>query len=209
MKIDLNSGNVLTRDSHKTLAQVPAIESIITDTTDSTVYVSVVDGKVEGSFIYKYTQAKGFEDYYRTEPLHRFNNLRFINNKLLLTVKTDSLLEVIDITNPHKPVVMVHDKLSFPNWYASDLAMIDSNVYVCFSYASPIRKKKEDINADVMVRKYTPNGKQQAEFVIQGKKIEMYPQMYVMPDKQLIVLGSSFSTRSDKLMRVFATKFKL
>ena len=209
LKIDLIKAAIISRDSCKIDAQIPDVGTVIADSTGAAVYITVIDNKTEECSVYKYSQPNGFEQYYKTKTWNRINNLRVIDSRVLITVKTDCLLQVVDISNPAQPLIIVQEKMSSSHWVASDLAMIDGNVYACFEYAVPNPEKKGEINGDVMVRKYTPGIKNPMLFQIQGKKIEYNTMMFVMPDKQLMVVGNSFSTNFNILMRVFATKFKL
>jgi hypothetical protein len=61
-----------------------------------------------------------------------------------------------------------------------------------------------------MVRKYSlADNSFEGQFILQGSGLEMPKNMYMMPDKHVVVLGTSFSTSFLRTMRVFATKFKL
>jgi hypothetical protein len=61
-----------------------------------------------------------------------------------------------------------------------------------------------------MVRKYSlADNRYEGQVMVHGAKLEMPNALYVMPDKQLVILGTSFSTSYLRTMRVFATKFKL
>lgn len=191
---------------------IPQVSDLAIDEADSSVAISVNDNKTEVFTIYKHTDQDDIKEHYKSEPLHRVEALDFVDGKLYIAERKDNELQVKDITHLHNPQVLLADKLNIKAG-VSDLLIKGNSVFIGLMYGTENKNVKKNtniqpLNLEVMVRQYSLNGKY-TDYSLQGKSTEMFGNMYIMPDNQLLVLGYSFSTSYKKCMRVFATLFKL
>lgn len=212
IKINCKDAKLVFDNTIKPVQKIPQVWALASDKADSTVVISVIDNKTEAFTIYEYTDRVGIKEHYRSQPLYRVETMTFTDGKLFGSERNGNLIQVKDITQPNNPKILVQDKLNVKGG-ASDLLVKGDSVFVGITYwtKNTIDKKKTNFspeNMEVMVRKYTPAGKP-VDYLLQGKSTEMFGNMYILPDNQLLVLGYSFSTSYLHCMRLFATKFKL
>jgi hypothetical protein len=204
-KLDIKTGEVLNNSmlffKQNRLYQT----AIAADQADTTVAITAYDRKAGCSF-YEYSKTTDLKEYFRTKPTSKFTVLKYIGDKLYSVVKEDSLLDVVDVTDLQKPLIIMSEKPAFKDFIARDLQIINGNIYVTFDAES---QKGKSYLYDTVIHKYTSFKELPKEYLIQGKGAEQAINIYGTNDKQIMVIGQSTSTAGGKGMRVFATKFAL
>lgn len=203
-KIDVKTANIIINPMLFYKQDSLLINTIAVDKADTTVSMTAYDSK-KGCSIYMYTPTLDLKEYIRTEPTSEFTFLKYIGDKLYGVVKEDSLLRIVDLTSFVRPLIVFTDTPPYKDFRAKDLSLINGNFFVALDVDNP---QATDYRRDVVIRKYTPNGEEPKEYVIQGKRTENAYKLYPLSDQNLIVIGSS-SMNLNNGFRVFATKFKL
>jgi len=204
-KLDIKTGNVINNSMLFYKQDSLSIYTIAADQADTTVSMTAYDGK-NGCSYYMYTKSAELQEYFRTKPSSQFTVLKYIGARLYGVVKDDSLLQIVDLTSLSKPLIVVSDTPPDKNFRAKDLQLINGNFYVTIDVINP---KAKEYGVDVIVRRYTPNREKPREYLIRGRGSETSFRLFATADKQLIVLGNSTSTKLERSMKVFASKFPL
>jgi len=181
------------------------IKSIIVDPDHSSGCLTIYDPSTSISSWYRFID-NNLKETVQTKPGTEIIALKHNGNKLYGIIREDSLLEVADLTDAGKPIILVTDKIDFNMYRPQDLAVVNGGYAVCFNYYLYKGKKR---NEHVVIRKYTTGFSKFTIQNLQSREFDNARSITVTPDGSLLAFGNSVGGGMLNMGRIFANKFKM
>lgn len=183
----------------------PEYNSFAFNPADSTAAIALYDYK---SNLSSYLTVRGdsFTEHFRTAPGTLIRTLEYLDGRMYGVVQEDSLLQIIDLTNPNLPLVNMSDKPVYKNYQVCGLTKLQESFYLTLNVPVDFGKKTQQ--GDVFVIRYSAVDKP-APYRIGGMWFDLAEQIFATADSQVAVMGTSFSHRPSVGLRNFASKFRM
>jgi hypothetical protein len=204
-KIDPVSGKIINTALKFWNKLYPEYNSFAINSADSSAAIALYDYKRNLSSYFT-VRGDAFTEHFRTAPGTLIKALEYLDGRMYGVVQEDSLLQIIDLTNPKLPLVNMSDIPVYKNYQVCGLTKLQESFYLALNV--PVDYEKSSQQGDIYVIRYSVADKP-APYRIGGMRIDLAKQIFATPDSQIAVMGTSCSHRPAVGMRNFVSKFRL
>jgi len=201
-RIDLTNGKITDTSMKFWNKLKPDYNRFAISADDSTAFIALDDySQKNSSFL---TSKKSMvTEHFRTASGIQIKDVELLGDKIYGVVKEDSLLQIVDLTNPQIPLVIITDSTSYGSYQICGIARQDDNFYLALNVAGSFANTSQQ--DDIIVIKYAPDASPEM-FVIGGRKFDLATRIMTTADKKIIVLGTSFSHKPSVGLRNFVSR---